>query len=245
MICRLLDTTGVPYVLQPFHQGRFCGTNVIVRHPGVSRKAIVLAAHYDGPGAYDNASGVAVLLAFAHLLGRARQRHPVYVCFLDREEQGQAGAMAVLREHARTRGRKRSGIRETVALAVVVDGCGLGRDCVAIEGGSAWDLRVGGKLLKIRVAADSARFAAAGIPCLHCCSLPAREARQLLLNRCIPSSWRHLHALTDRPSLLSGRMLRNNLSWLVRLVRNAARHEVPRADPALACSVVSEGSENV
>ena len=77
--------------------GRLAGTA-----PGT--RAIVVSAHYDHlgvrgttyPGADDNASGVAVLLAVARHLRGAAPRHPVLLVAFDAEEQGLRGAEALV-----------------------------------------------------------------------------------------------------------------------------------------------------
>ncbi len=80
--------------------------NVIGRLAGTApgARAIVVSAHYDHlgvrgttyPGADDNASGVAVLLAVARHLRVAAPRHPVLLVAFDAEEQGLRGAEALV-----------------------------------------------------------------------------------------------------------------------------------------------------
>ena len=98
--------------LQPFSStGRGVSppdaANVIGRREGRSPalRALIVSAHYDHlgtadgmvfPGADDNASGVAVLLAVARLLATAAPKHPVYFAAFDAEEAGLVGARAFL-----------------------------------------------------------------------------------------------------------------------------------------------------
>jgi hypothetical protein len=101
-----LEPAGTNGYLQPF---RFKTTddaaNVLGRIPGTdpAAKAIVITAHYDHdgikdgqiyPGADDNASGVAALLAIARRVKASPLRHPVIVAALDAEEEGLQGAKA-------------------------------------------------------------------------------------------------------------------------------------------------------
>lgn len=74
-----------------------------VTNPDADAPAIVLSAHYDHlgvrdgvvhPGADDNASGVAVLLAVAEALVREPPNRPVVLAFFDAEELGLSGAKA-------------------------------------------------------------------------------------------------------------------------------------------------------
>ena len=81
--------------------------NVVGRRDAESsgRRALVVSAHYDHlgtvegklfPGADDNASGVAVLLAVARQLSKSAPIHPVYFAAFDAEERGLLGARAFL-----------------------------------------------------------------------------------------------------------------------------------------------------
>jgi len=76
---------------------------VDARSPGL--RALVVSAHFDHlgiikgsvfPGADDNASGVAVLLAVARHLAANAPNHPVYFAAFDAEEAGLLGARAFL-----------------------------------------------------------------------------------------------------------------------------------------------------
>jgi hypothetical protein len=75
---------------------------------------IVLSAHYDHlgrrdgvvyPGADDNASGVAVMLAVARLAAREPGRHPLVLAAFDGEEQGLQGSRAFVAGERLTPGR--------------------------------------------------------------------------------------------------------------------------------------------
>lgn len=80
------------------------GTNVLALVPGTAPgPALVVSAHYDHlgirgdvlyPGADDNASGVAALLAVARTLRQAPPRHPVVLAVFDAEELGLRGSRA-------------------------------------------------------------------------------------------------------------------------------------------------------
>jgi len=91
---------------RPF-QTRLAGANVVARLPGRDPRAatIVITAHYDHlgvqdglvyPGADDNASGVAVLLASARHFATTPPRHALIFAALDAEEPGLHGARALV-----------------------------------------------------------------------------------------------------------------------------------------------------
>ena len=92
------------------------GHNVVGRLAGVDRDAgtIVVTAHYDHvgvrdgrvhPGADDNASGVAALLAAARYFATHPPRHPMVFAALDAEELDLAGAKALVASDIVARGR--------------------------------------------------------------------------------------------------------------------------------------------
>ncbi|MBW4576538.1 MAG: M28 family peptidase [Aphanothece sp. CMT-3BRIN-NPC111] len=78
------------------------GRNVIAHLPGVSQPSLLIGGHYDSvagsPGANDNASGTAVVLALArHSVSLPWTRHAYFVAF-DGEEDGLHGSRAFVRE---------------------------------------------------------------------------------------------------------------------------------------------------
>lgn len=72
------------------------GANVVARLPGSVDEWLVLGAHFDSvavsPGANDNATGVATVLATARLLRDTCRRRGVIIAFFDQEEIGLIGA---------------------------------------------------------------------------------------------------------------------------------------------------------
>ncbi len=85
----------------------YAAANVLGRLPGrePQTRALAVTAHYDHlgirdgvlyPGADDNASGVAALLAAARYFRTNQPRHPLLFAALDAEELGQHGAHALL-----------------------------------------------------------------------------------------------------------------------------------------------------
>jgi hypothetical protein len=113
-----LAPAGTSGFLQPFtatdRNTRLAAANVIGRIAGRSRlRTIVVTAHYDHdgirngviyPGADDNASGVAVLLAAASHFLAEPPRHPMIFAALDAEEIGQQGARAFVQANVVPRG---------------------------------------------------------------------------------------------------------------------------------------------
>lgn len=91
---------------RPFRT-EYSAANVVGRVAGREARSrlLVVTAHYDHvgirdgrlyPGADDNASGVAALLAAARYFSSHEPRHPIMFAALDAEELGQRGARALL-----------------------------------------------------------------------------------------------------------------------------------------------------
>jgi hypothetical protein len=99
-----LQKMGVGYVTAPFKNISrvngdtviIAGNNIIVRL-GRGAKRIVVGAHYDAftnsPGANDNGSGVAVVLALIQHLQNMEWNYSVDFCFFDYEESKLTGSM--------------------------------------------------------------------------------------------------------------------------------------------------------
>jgi hypothetical protein len=93
---------------RPFRTAYDDAANVIGRTVGTATRQLVVSAHYDHlgvrggivyPGADDNASGVAVLLAAARVITASGLRHPVVFAAFDAEELGLRGARAFVERH--------------------------------------------------------------------------------------------------------------------------------------------------
>jgi aminopeptidase YwaD len=73
-------------------------------HAGASERVVVVGAHYDtqatGPGAWDNGSGVAALLALAEAIAAEPTRDSIRFVAFGVEEQGMWGSMAFVAAHS-------------------------------------------------------------------------------------------------------------------------------------------------
>ncbi|MEM7726352.1 MAG: M20/M25/M40 family metallo-hydrolase [Cyanobacteria bacterium P01_A01_bin.45] len=99
------------------------GTNIFAERQGTDKdaKAILIGAHYDtvsnSPGADDNATGVAVMLELARLLGKTQTSRTLQLVFFDKEETGLEGSLAFTT--------KPEGLKN-IAGAVIMDMVGYG-----------------------------------------------------------------------------------------------------------------------
>jgi hypothetical protein len=116
-----------------------CGTpsNIIAHLPRSgaqgSADSVLLAAHYDsvpaGPGASDDAAGVASILEIARILKAGPPtRHPVVLLISDGEEPGLLGAVLFVREHP---------LAKNIDAAVNLEARGSSGPSLMFETGSA------------------------------------------------------------------------------------------------------------
>ncbi|MBE8967760.1 M28 family peptidase [Nostocales cyanobacterium LEGE 12452] len=105
------------------------GVNIFAERPGTNKaaKAILVAAHYDtvasSPGADDNASGVAVVLEVARLLGSRSTPRTLQLAFFDQEEAGLLGSQAFVSKTARLQNLGGAIVMDMVGYACYTPGC--------------------------------------------------------------------------------------------------------------------------
>lgn len=101
-LTKSLKKLGWSPVLQPFEGG----VNIVATRQGTDPEAgtVLVAAHYDtvvvSPGADDNATGVAVVLEAARLLGSRPTPRTLQLLFFDQEERGLRGSLAFAANNA-------------------------------------------------------------------------------------------------------------------------------------------------
>jgi hypothetical protein len=105
------------------------GINIFAERPGTSQDtgAILVAAHYDtvffSPGADDNASGVAVVLELARLLGSRPTAKTLQLAFFDLEEAGLLGSKAFIKNKAHLENLEGVIVMDMVGYACHTAGC--------------------------------------------------------------------------------------------------------------------------
>ncbi|TFI53380.1 M28 family peptidase [Mastigocladus laminosus UU774] len=105
------------------------GINVFAQRQGTDKtaKAILVGAHYDtvavSPGADDNASGVAVVLEIARLLGSRPTPRTLQLAFFDKEEAGLLGSQAFTAKPANLKNLDGVIILDMVGYACYTAGC--------------------------------------------------------------------------------------------------------------------------
>ncbi len=111
--------------LQSFSEG----INIFAQRQGTDKtaKAILIGAHYDtvavSPGADDNASGVAVVLEIARLLGSRPTHRTLQLAFFDKEEAGLLGSQAFTAKPANLQNLDGVIILDMVGYACYSAGC--------------------------------------------------------------------------------------------------------------------------
>jgi hypothetical protein len=105
------------------------GVNIVAQRPGTDPNAgtILVAAHYDtvpfSPGADDNATGVAVTLEVARLLGTQPTPRTLQLAFFDKEEEGLLGSKAFVSQKARLQNLRGVIVMDMVGYACYNSGC--------------------------------------------------------------------------------------------------------------------------
>ncbi|YAF96421.1 MAG: M20/M25/M40 family metallo-hydrolase [Nodularia sp. CChRGM 3473] len=105
------------------------GVNIFAERLGTNQAAgaVLVAAHYDtvnlSPGADDNASGVAVVLEVARLLGSQPTPLTLQLAFFDQEETGLLGSKAFVTKAERLQNLKGVIVMDMVGYACYTVGC--------------------------------------------------------------------------------------------------------------------------
>ncbi|MFN6483018.1 MULTISPECIES: M28 family peptidase [unclassified Nostoc] len=105
------------------------GVNIFAERAGTNKtaKAILVGAHYDtvalSPGADDNATGVAVVLEVARLLGSRPTPRTLQLAFFDQEEAGLLGSQAFVSKTARLQNLGGAIVMDMVGYACYTAGC--------------------------------------------------------------------------------------------------------------------------
>lgn len=105
------------------------GVNIFAERKGTEKAAgaILVAAHYDtvlkSPGADDNASGVAVTLEVARLLGKIPTPRTLQLAFFDKEESGLLGSLAFAAQPKHTENLQGVIVMDMVGYGCYTSGC--------------------------------------------------------------------------------------------------------------------------
>ena len=105
------------------------GVNIFAERKGTQKTtgAILVAAHYDtvfkSPGSDDNASGVAVVLEIARLLGKAQTPRTLQLAFFDKEEAGLLGSLAFTAQAKHIENLQGAIIMDMVGYGCYTSGC--------------------------------------------------------------------------------------------------------------------------
>ncbi len=105
------------------------GVNIFAERQGTDNTAgaILVAAHYDtvaiSPGADDNASGVAVVLEVARLLGSRPTPRTLQLALFDKEEEGLLGSKAFVTNVTRLASLRGAIVMDMVGYACYTVGC--------------------------------------------------------------------------------------------------------------------------
>ena len=101
-ITSVFQAIGYSPETQPFTADNISSANVVAVKKGTSTQEIIVGAHYDstaaGPGADDNASGVAVMLEVARIISSQATPYTIRFIAFGAEESGLLGSYAYLNQ---------------------------------------------------------------------------------------------------------------------------------------------------
>ncbi len=189
-----ISETGYNPSFQEINYQNSNGCNISVDLKGISTSTVIISAHYDGHGAYDNISGVYMLLS---LIDKFRNTTPFYslrFVFFDKEEEGQIGSKLFVRHYDNLFG---IGSKNHIIQHIAIDGCGIGEKLVYIYNIDEITFFNSKKEFTIPLLADFRSFQKHDIPSIHTFSLPEEEAVELIFDRKFPSTWFILHSEDD------------------------------------------------
>ncbi|MDX1932199.1 MAG: M28 family peptidase [Capsulimonadales bacterium] len=208
--------------------------NIIAYLPGYrdSDRLLLLTAHYDshgiGPGAGDDAAGVAALRETARaLLNDSPSDIPVAFLITDAEEQGLLGARAFVENAARfENGRFDPRKRDIIALNF--EGRGAGGPVFMFETGNGNRSLIDALAATPRPSANSLMYALYRLLPNDTDLTVLKQAGMRGMNFAFADRWAHYHTALDRPEGLDPRSLQHHGEYAVSLVRRL-RNDWPRA----------------
>ena len=194
-----LKKMDISFKTQSFRLEGYEGENIIIeKWTRQDIPNIIISAHYDGWGAYDNVGGTAGLLWLVNWakmdgLKHLKGRFGFIIVFLDGEERGLLGAKSFISNYP---SKENLSIRGQVSL----DGFGIGTHIGGFANTKQIELKLDSKKeIRFILEADTTIFQKYKIPSLHLFSLPYQELEALSDKRKFPPSWRILHTRDDTP----------------------------------------------
>lgn len=202
-----LKKMDISFKTQSFRLEEYEGENIIIeKWTRQDIPNIVISAHYDGWGAYDNAGGTAGLLwliSWARIdrLKHLNGRFGLIIVFLDGEEIGLLGVRRFISKYLP---------KENLSIEgqVSLDGFGIGTHIGGFANTKRIEIKPDSrKEIKFTLKADTTIFQKYKIPSLHIFSLPYQELKALSDERKFPPSWRILHTEDDTPDKIEEEFL--------------------------------------
>ncbi len=181
---------------QRFKINGYYGENfIILDFYKKNNPTIIISAHYDGFGAYDNAGGVLTLLwliRWAKLTkGNKNYDLSFLSVFFDGEESGLLGAKHFFQTPL---------LRNiSIYSHISVDGFGIGTHIGGFANMNEVKLKKGNKEKDFFIQTDDDIFQKKKIPSLCIFTLPKEELLQLISKKTFPNTWDIIHTDKDTP----------------------------------------------
>jgi acetylornithine deacetylase/succinyl-diaminopimelate desuccinylase-like protein len=193
-----IEKSGLYYETQMFRENGDKGVNfLILEWKRKDKPNIIITAHYDGFGAYDNAGGVAGLLWLLRWIKFDNLKSFDYgigiiIVFTDKEERDLVGAKHLIKH-------KIFDI-EKIYAHLSLDGFGIGTNISGFANSKEVRLKINStEETVLTLHADTTVFQEKGIPSIHLFTLPEKELSDLVSDRLFPPTWRIIHTKKDTP----------------------------------------------
>lgn len=207
----LLDRENIDYESQEFMAVNEMGKNFIGKKKGKLNERIVISAHYDGKGAYDNASGVEALSRVIKSFRSYNPIHTLEYVFFDMEERNLLGSINyMINQYQRN---------EKIVQHLDIDGLGIGKSLVGLGYRDYIWMEVGNRALRIACTADFKTFGEKGISAVHIFSLPENEAEKFVRKQIWPATFDILHTPEDNLDKIKEKDLEVNVQKLISLIK--------------------------
>jgi Iap family predicted aminopeptidase len=175
-ICDYLENSKIAYKIHGFNSVFGNGKNIVVDVNNGCKKDVIITAHYDDKGIYDNCGGVLMLFVIAEKLMRLNNLNYNYtIVFTDQEEHFQQGIQYFLNDFSNS---------NKIFYHLNIDGLGIGEELIIYNNTNGYfvvDWLIDNE--KSILLTDNSPFIDLNIPSLHIFSCYKVEAQEIVASQ--------------------------------------------------------------